>query len=499
MSLMGLDIGTTGTKAIVFDLNGKTLSSAYREYNLHSPHPGWMELNPKDVWAKIRAAIKEAVGKAKGDPVEAISISCLGEAVTPIGKNGKFLGPTIIGFETRNAEHAKKWMGKVDPMEVFKITGHSPSHIYTILKLMWAKQEQPRVFKAAAKYLCWEDLAIHLMGLPATIDYSLAARTLAFDIKRCRWSEKIGKLTGIDLDLLADVAPSGTVVGEIGAKASRETGLPKGCKVVTGGHDQPAGAAGAGIIKGGIAMDATGTVECITPSFAKPVLNKTMLNNNFCCYHHVAPGLYVTLAFNFTGGSLLKWVRDTFAEEEKREAKKKGVDVYDILMKRMCDEPTDLFIVPHFTSTGTPHMDSDPTGAIIGLDLTTTKEEIVKAVLEGITYEMKLNLMLLRKAGIKVDEIRAIGGGAKSEKWLQLKADMFNTKVVRLSVTEAACLGVALSAGVAIGEYKSFPDAVKGIVKPEKVFRPRAKFARVYEEKAKTYEKLYPALKAVRE
>ena len=499
MSLMGLDIGTTGTKAIVFGLDGKTLSSAYREYNLHSPHPGWMELNPKDVWSKVKAAVKEAVGKAKRDPVKAISISCLGEAVTPIGRNGKFLGPTIIGFETRNAEQAQAWMAKQDPMQVFKITGHSPSHVYTIMKLMWAKKEQPKVYKAAAKYLCWEDLAIHMMGLPATIDYSLAARTMAFDVKKCAWSEKMGKLTGIDLDLFAQVAPSGTVVGEIGAKASKETGLPKGCKVVTGGHDQPSGAAGAGIIKGGIAMDATGTVECITPSFGRPVLNKTMLRNNFCCYHHVAPGLYVTLAFNFTGGSILKWVRDNFAEEEKREAKKKGVDVYDILIGRMPDGPTDLFVVPHFTSTGTPYMDPDPTGAIVGLDLTTTKEQIVKAVLEGITYEMKLNLTLLRKAGIDVNEIRAIGGGAKSEKWLQLKADMFNTKVVRLSVTEAACLGVALSAGVAIGEFRSFPDAVRGIVKPEKVFHPRPKVAKVYDEKAETYDKLYPALKAVRE
>ncbi|MEW6355888.1 MAG: FGGY-family carbohydrate kinase [Planctomycetota bacterium] len=499
MSLMGLDIGTTGTKAIVFGLDGRILSSAYREYNLHSPHPGWMELNPKDVWTKVAAAIKEAVGKAKGDPVKAISISCLGEAVTPIDRNGRFIGPTIIGFETRNAAQSKAWMAKVAPMEVFKITGHSPSHIYSILKLMWAKHEQPTVFKAARKYLCWEDLAIHMMGLPPTIDYSLAARTMAFDIKRCAWSEKIGRLTGIDLDLLAAVAPSGTVVGEIGIRASKETGLPKGCKVVTGGHDQPAGAAGAGIIKGGIAMDATGTVECVTPSFAKPVLNRTMLKNNFCCYHHVAPGLYVTLAFNFTGGSLLKWVRDTFAEEEKREAKKKGVDVYDILIARMHDGPTDLFVVPHFTSTGTPYMDPDPTGAIIGLNLKTTKEQIVKAVLEGITYEIKLNLMLLRKAGIEVNEIRAIGGGAKSAKWLQLKADMFNTKVVRLSVTEAACLGVALSAGVAIGEFRSFPDAVKGIVKPEKVFLPRPQVAKAYDEKVKAYERLYPALKAVRE
>lgn len=498
MSLMGLDIGTTGTKAIVFDSDGKVVSSAYREYHLQSPHPGWLELDPKDVWTKVKSAIREAVGKAKRRPVKAVSISCLGESMTPVNANRRFLGPTIIGFETRNAAQAKQWMAKQDPMEIFKITGHAPSHIYSILKLMWAKKEQPKVFRAAYKYLGWEDLAIYQMGFLPTVDYSLAARTLAFDVTKAAWSERMGKLTGVDVGLFADVAPSGTVVGEIGAKASRETGLPVGCKVVTGGHDQPSGAAGAGIIKSQVAMDATGTVECLTPSFSKPVLNRTMMENNFCCYHHVAPGLYVTLAFNFTGGSLLKWFRDTFAAEEQREARQKGVDVYDLLMAKMSDGPTDLFVVPHFTSTGTPYMDPDPTGAIIGLNLKTKREEIIKAILEGITYEVKLNLKLLRQAGVRVTEIRAIGGGAKSERWLQLKADMFNTPVVRLAVTEAACLGVALSAGVAVGEYRSLAEAVTRIVKPDRVFSPRPKIARLYDEKLSTYEKLYPALKAVR-
>jgi len=499
MSLMGLDIGTTGTKAIVFDLDGRILSAAYREYHLRSPHPGWMELDPNEVWSKVKSAVREAVGGARRDPVKAVAISCLGEAVTPVSRDGKFLGPTIIGFETRNVEHAEKWMRRQDRMKVFRITGHPLSHVYSILKIMWARDNQARIFKKAWKYLCMEDLAIFKMGLPPTIDYSLAGRTLAFDVRKCKWSDDICASTGIDPALFADVQPSGTIVGEIGAKAARELRLPRGCKVVTGGHDQPAGAAGAGIIRSKIAIDATGTVECFTPAFKKPVLNRTMLANNFCCYHHVAPGLYVTLAFNFTGGSLLKWCRDTFCEEEKRQAEKRGADVYDLMLAKMTKEPTNLFVVPHFTSTGTPYMDPLPTGAIIGLDLKTSKADIIKAVLEGLTYEMKLNIELLRKAGVVINEFRAIGGGAKSEAWLQLKADMFGAPVVKLLVTEAACLGVALTAGAAVGEYSSFKEAVQAVVKPDKVFTPRRDRVKIYNEKMAVYRRLYPALKGVKD
>jgi xylulokinase len=276
-----------------------------------------------------------------------------------------------------------------------------------------------------------------------------------------------------------------------------QLGLPKGCKVVTGGHDQPAGALGAGIIKERIAIDATGTVECFAPAFSRPVMNPVMLRNNFCCYYHVAPRLYVTLAFNFTGGSLLRWFRDTMAGEEKAEAKRRGVDVYDILMAKMSAAPTDLFVLPHFTMTGTPYMDPTPTGAIIGLNLATSKAKLIKAVLEGISYEMKLNIELLEEAGVVVDELRAIGGGAKSERWLQLKADMFNKRIVRLTTTEAACQGVSIAAGVATGEYASFSEAVGAIVKPDKVFLPNRSRAKMYEEKLAEYRRIYPALKTI--
>ena len=494
MSLMGLDIGTTGTKAIVFDLDGNILSSGYEEYHLSSPQPGWLELDPEEVWQRVVKAVRKATADA-GDPVQALGISCLGEAAVPVARGGTILANTIVGFDNRALPMCSEWLDRNDPAEIMSITGMPPNQMYTLIKLMWLKANRLEVYSRIWKFLCYEEYAMFRMGLTPTTDYSVAGRTMAFDVREKRWSEKICDLAGVDAGMFADAKPSGTVVGEIGEKAADELGLPKGCKVVTGGHDQPAGALGAGVIEKGVAIDATGTVECFALAFDEPVLNDVMLKNNFCCYCHVVPGLYVTLGFNLTGGSLLKWFRDTLASEEKRLAEQRGLDVYDVLMEEMVDEPTDIFVLPHFTMTGTPYMDADPTGAVVGLSLGTTRGQLVKAVVEGITYEMKLNMALLRDAGIEIGELRAIGGGAKSPRWLQVKADMFNTKVVKLSVSEAACLGVAMAAGVANRDYASFREAVDRVVKPEKDYLPDPGRAEVYERKLGKYRELYPMFK----
>lgn len=497
MSLLGLDVGTTGSKAVVFDEQGRLLSSAYREYPLRHPRPEYNELDPEEVWAAAKEALGEAARGAGRDRVTALSISAQGEAFTPVSRDGRVLGPAIVTFDPRGEEGARELREKLGFERIMGITGHAASGIHTLPKIMWWKRHRPEVYEKTWKFLCFEDFVIWRLGCEPTIDHSLAARMMCFDVVKRRWSAEMLEAAGVSPDLLPAVAPSGTVVGEVASALAEELSLAPGCKVVTGGHDQPCCALGAGITGASVAADTTGTVECITPVFSEPVLTEAMARNNFACYPHVAPGMYVTLAFNFTGGSLLRWYRDNFAHPEVERARREGKDPYDLIIAGFPEGPTGLLVLPHFAMTGTPYMDPAPHSAVLGMTLSTTRCEFAKALLEGVTYEMRLNLERLAQAGVEVRELRAIGGAAKSPVWLQLKADIFGIPVTALDVSEAGSLGTAMLAGWATGVYADLEEAVEVCVRTGKTFEPDAGRAAAYSEIFGRYRRLYEAVKGI--
>ena len=495
MSLLGIDVGTTGCKVIAFREDGEILAQAYGEYPLIHPQPGWSELDSNLVWEKVSNGIREVAAQTKADPIEAISVASQGEAVTPVWGNCDVLDNAITTFDSRTSGICEEILQDISPLEVMQITGMPPSNIHTLAKLVWIQRNKPEIYKEVWKFFGFEDFINFRLGVQLAVDYSLAARTMCFDIINKCWSDKMLGLADIDVSLLPETVPSGTIIGEIGTKVSGELNLPKGVVVVAGGHDQPCGALGAGIIRGGELMDATGTVECIAPAFSEPVINQQMIDGNFACYPHVVEGLYVTLGFVSSGGVVLRWFRDTLSQAEVAQAVEQGRDVYDILLEDIPDSPGTAMLLPHFTGSGTPHLDLGSKGAIVGLTLSTTKGELVKAILEGISYEIKQNLTMLENAGVEINEVRAIGGGAKSEKWLQLKADMFGKKVIALDISEGVCLGTVILSGTAIGKYSGIEEAVDLLVKPQKIYYPREGISSQYDEKLKVYENIYPALR----
>ncbi len=497
MSLLGIDVGTTGCKIIVFNIEGKILAQAYGEYPLLHSQPGWSELDSHVVWDKISDCIQSVAQQTKNDPVEAISVASQGEAVTPISKSGEILANTITSFDARTTDISNEISQKASKLELMKITGIPLSDITTLAKLTWIQRYQPEVFKQTWKFLGYEDFVFYKLGLPPVVDYSLAARTMLFDIIQKDWSEQMLNMINMDSSMFSSTAASGTIIGEIGSDIAKDLGLPQNVVGVTGGHDQPCGALGAGIIDEGDVMDATGTVECIVPVFSKPVLNQQMIDGNFSCYPHVVDGMYVTLGFVSSGGVILRWFRDNFAQYEIEQAASSGQDVYDLLMKSMPKDPSPIMLLPHFNGSGTPKMDLESKGAILGLTLGTSKPDMVKSILEGISFEIKHNLMLLDSAGVTINEIRAIGGGAKSEQWLQLKADIFGKKVIALDVSEGVCLGTAILAGTAIGKYPSVRSAVDQLVRIKQVYHPREEIQKKYEERMKVYTQIYPAIQSI--
>ncbi len=497
MALIGLDIGTTGCKSTIFDSSGSICSFAYKEYEVLNTGPGMFELNPNTVWDAVKCVLAKSAERYAGEKIEALSISSFGESTIPVDKEGRVLHDSILYTDPRGNTQCKRLIKKLGLQYIMELTGVHAHPMYTINKILWYKENLPETYKKVWKFMLFEDFILFRLGNQPAIDYSLASRTMAFNIMEKKWANDILQLVDIDERLFSNVVPSGTIVETINKDVALEIGLPADLKLVTGGHDQVCAAIGAGVVKEGNAVNGMGTVECITPVFNRPVINKYMLDHHYACVPYAKEDMYVTYAFNFTGGSLLKWYRDNFGSLEIIEAKKSGESVYSILDSKASLEPTNIFVLPHFAGAGTPYMDVNAKGAIIGLTLEQTSGELYRALLEGIAYEMMYNIECLNEAGILIKELTAVGGGARSDLWLQLKADMFGRKMVALSVEEAGTVGAAILAGVAIGKYKSIDEAVSRFVKIKKEFYPNMKNNEIYQENYKKYKKIYSKIKGI--
>lgn len=506
MSLLGLDIGTSGCKASIIDFSGNCLAQAHLEYPLISLQPGWQEIDPERVWQSVRQVIGQVVSEVKvsnpADPIRAISVSSFGEAVIAIDPDGHPLGNSMIYIDNRGQQEAAELESKLGSDKVLSITGTTILPMYSICKIMWLKKHQPDLYRKTWKFLLFADYILFRLGARACTDYSLAARTMAFDIIKKQWSSEILDCTGIDRDKFGDPIQSGTIVGEVSRSDAADLGLPAGTLLVSGGHDQPCAALGAGAVHSSQAVDGLGTTECITPAFGQPILTQAMAENFFACVPHVVPDMYVTYAFSFTSGSLLKWYRDHWGRSDVEEAARQGVNAYDLIIERALAGSGDstaspLFVLPHFAGAATPYMDAAALGAIVGLTINTQPEAIVKAILEGMTFEIMVNVERLAKAGIQVDDLVTVGGLARSEPFLQLKASMMGKKVTILHVSEAGTLGVAILAGTASGVYRNLDDAIAQLVRRKKVFYPDARLHEQYLDQFETYKRIYPAVKQI--
>lgn len=497
MSLLGLDIGITGCKAVVFSLGGQPLAQAYREYQLYQPQPGWMELDPAEVWQAVTEVISRVTSAVPGDPVAALSVSTHGESVLPIDAAGRPLTRFITAIDTRAEGQMHWWAEHVGKERIFQITGMPLHPMYTVNKLMWLRDNDPAVFHTASRFLCMQDFVFHQLGLPPAMDYSLAARTMAFDITRLAWSGEILEKAQINPARLSPPLPSGSVVGEVPRAVASALGMAQGATAVTGGHDQPAGALGCGAVAAGISMDSTGTVECVGVASPHLVLDPILLRSNLPVAPHTAPGMTMVLGYSSTGGALLRWYRDTFGRYEQAEAQRTGRDVYDVILEQASPGLSPVLILPHFVGSGTPWLDSASKGAILGLDLSTSRADIIRAIVDSVSYEIKLSLDAMETAGIAVRELRAFGGGARSPLWLQAKADIYGKPVLAMDVAEAPCLGVAILAGVATGAFASIEHGLAQMVRIKRVFEPDAATHRLAQERAQLFAQVYPTLAAL--
>jgi len=493
MHYLGLDIGTSRCKAAVFDEEGRQVAEAFRMYDVRFTEDGGAELDPDEVISRCFEVIKECTATLDGPTVAGMGISCQGEAFTPVDREGRTLAPAMITSDLRPLPYVETWPRTFGEERLYRITGQTAHPMFSLFKLLWLKEHHREVWDRTDKFLCFEDLMQYRLGVDPAISWSLAGRTMLFDVLQHRWSDEILETLELSPDKLARPLPSGRIAGRVNPALAAELGLGQEVFVVTAGHDQPCAALGAGSTTSGSAIYAMGTVECITPALEKPVFSDTLRENNFCVYDHAVEGMYVTLAYSLTGGNLLKWFRDEFGAHEKAEAAKTGADPYELILSQMRDTPSGLMVLPYFTPSGTPHFDTTTKGAILGLRLNTQRGDFLRGLLEGVALEMRLNLEILEQAGYRIDVLRVVGGGARSRALSQLKADVLGKRVLLPDVSEAGCMGGAMLA-CAAHTGREAKEIAGEWVRLKGELLPNPAFREVYDRKFEKYKELYKKL-----
>lgn len=493
MSLLGIDVGTTGSKSVLFSEDGKILASAYEEYDIQSPQPGWAELNSAQVWEKITHTIQATASLATSDPIKAVCVSSCGEAVVPVSENRYILGPSILMLDSRGGEYVEQLHAVLDAEAFYRLNGNTIGNHYSLTKLMWIRDHQPELYEKTYKFLLWGSFVPFMLGCDPAVDFSLANRTLLFDLARETWSDKIAETTGIDLMKFPVTVPSGTVIGAVSAKIAEELSLPSNIPIVAGAHDQCSNAVGCGVIKEGLAMYGMGTFLCIVPVFGERKDPAVMLARGLNTEHHAAPGKFVCFIYN-DGGSLVKWFRDTYAQTDKQLAQEEGRDIYPDLLAEMPDRISKVMVLPHFSVTGPPQFLTDSCGFMAGLKLETTRGDILKGILEGATFYLRECIDSLPATKIDIQDFRVVGGGSKSDLWIQISADILERPFIRPVITEAGALGAAIMAGTGCGIFSSFQDGVDAMVRLDKTFEPNPRKHELYQKRFEQYKQAWPLL-----
>lgn len=498
MKIAGLDIGTTGCKLTVFDQAGAYRDHAYRDYPVKRSSLGH-EVDAEAIMENVIAVMKE-MGEKYPD-IAGIGVTSFGETFVMADEEGAPLHPAMLYTDPRGREECLELEEKLGGMRIASVTGLRPHEMYSIPKIMWMKKNRPEIYRQAAHIFLMEDYVVFRLTGKAQIDYSLAARTMAFDITALKWSGEIFEEAGIDMELMSAPVPAGTAAGSLRREIAQKTGLKEQVQIISVSHDQVAAAVGAGVFGSDTAVDGAGTVECLTPVFDGLPDSRVMYEGYYSVVPYVVPGKYVCYAFSYTGGALIQWCTDTLAKKEREFAKEQGISVNTYLENQFRaagakpNAPTGILVLPHFAGAATPYMDTGSKGAVIGLRMETTVADIYRACMEGVVYEMLWNMECLKGSGIHFKMLHATGGGAKSEFWMQMKADMLNVPVTALKTADAGTVGSAMLTGIAVGCFDSLEDAAAHMVEKQRVYHPRQEMYEKYQEVYQRYRRLYQAVR----
>jgi len=496
--LLGIDIGTSGTKTLICDQKGKVLATATAEHPIYSPRPGWSEQNPEDWWKATCKATRDVLKKAKvkGGDIKGIGLSGQMHGSVFLGDGPKALRPALLWNDQRTAEECAEITDKAGGREaLIELVANPALTGFTAPKILWVRKHEPKVYEKTKHILLPKDYIRYRMTGEYASEVSDASGTLLLDVVNRVWSDKLLGLLQIDKALLPSVCESYEITGTLHEQAAEELGLVADIPVVGGGGDQAAGAVGNGIVTAGIVSATLGTSGVVFAHSDTPTRDPQGRVHTMC---HAVPGKWCVFGCMLAAGGSFQWFRNQFGQNEVAEAKKKKVDPYQLLVAQAESAPAGsegLFFLPYLTGERCPHPDPCARGGWIGVTARTTRAMMIRSLLEGVTYGMRDAFEIMRQMGIPITQVRASGGGARSAFWRQLQADIYKAPIVLTNSTEGGAYGVAILAGVGTGVWKSVEEACRVSIKQTAKIAPKAKSSAFYDRCYPIYRKLYFDLK----
>ncbi len=494
--ILAHDLGTTGNKATLFNTSGEIVASAFHGYGTEYAHIGWAEQNPEDWWEAFQHTSRKLVSERKIDPHRIAAVSFSGQMMgcLCVDREGKPLRNSIIWADQRGIAEAALLSERVGEEKVYQITGHRVSPTYSLAKLLWIRKHEKEVFQKTHKVLHAKDfLNFRLTGQFVT-DYSDASSMNLFDIRKKDWSDEITEAMEISKDLLPRLCPSTHVSGEISRRMADELGLVPGIPVVVGGGDGPCAAVGAGVVAEGVAYNYIGSSSWIALANPDPIYDPERRTFNF---FHLDPHMVTPTGTMQSAGGSYQWLRNTLCSAEVETAGRLGGSAYDLMNQQAAKSPAGakgLLFLPYLMGERSPHWNPAARGVFLGLTNTHGRADIIRAVLEGVTFNLRIILDCFTKQGIRISSMRVIGGGAKGEIWRQILADIFNTPIERLEfLEEATSLGAAIAGGIGAGIFKDFLVAQK-IVRVKEKICPDNKNREIYDRQYEIFKEAYDAL-----
>ncbi|MDO4522106.1 MAG: xylulokinase [Eubacteriales bacterium] len=496
--ILAHDLGTSGNKASLFTVDGRLVGSQVYAYDVHYFNGTWAEQDANDWWNAVCITSRHLIESTGIDPVEIGAVSFSGQMMgcLCVDKNGRPLRKSIIWADQRAQKQAAQIEEKISQKDFYHIVGHRNSASYGVQKLLWIKENEPEIYEQTYKTLNAKDYIVFKLTGKFYTEYSDANSMTCFDINSLKWSEEIIEYAGIDPDKLPEVKPSTFVAGPVTEEAAKATGLAAGTPVVLGAGDGVTANVGAGSIRPGKTYCCMGTSAWITTTTEKPIFDPYMRSVTWA---HAVPGLYAPNGTMQTAGGSYSWLKNTICRFETYQAAQQNCSPYDLINEEIAKSPAGangVLFLPYLLGERAPRWNAEAKGAFLGLKAETTRNDMLRSVLEGVALNLAIVLDIL-KSHVNIEEIMVVGGGAKGAVWRQIMADIYNTRItVPTVLEEAGSMGAAVIGGVGAGIYKDF-DAIDRFLHIAAVHEPDPKTVEVYRPIRELFDESYFALEKI--